>query len=192
MALVPGISRPLVATLALLVGGLAQAELVVNGGFETGTLGGWTQFGDTSSAGTGTSNPYNGSHVGVFSPHAAGGIFQTLNTVAGTTYDVQWWLRIDAGSPQDNLFAFNWDGGAAEYSLIDVNPGYGLFGFTLTAGSNATDLRFTFMNQDSSFSLDDVSVTVHDGRLPEPGSLALVALVLAGAGASARRRCQPG
>ncbi len=159
----------------------ASAELVSNGGFETGDFTGWTQFGNTGFTGVGGGSPHSGSFQAFFGPiGSTGGIFQTLATTPGGTYDVDFWLRNLGGIPSS--FEFNWDGGAAELSL--VNPGafpYTQHSFSLVASSASTALRFTFRQDPAFFFLDDVSA------VPEPGVLALLALGLVGLAVSRYR-----
>jgi hypothetical protein len=72
----------------------ASADLVVNGGFETGTFAGWTQFGDTSFTGVSSGVPvHSGNFAAFFGPtDFIGGIFQNLPTVVGQTYTLDFWL----------------------------------------------------------------------------------------------------
>jgi len=83
------------ATLSL---GLATPACtqVVNGGFETGDLSGWTQFGNTGGtsvmvcgAGCAESGAYGVNFGAVFTP---GGIEQTLATISGQSYNISFWL----------------------------------------------------------------------------------------------------
>lgn len=172
---------------ALALTGVAQANLVTNGGFETGNFSGWTQFGNTgfTSVNCGAS-PYrnSGSCGGQFGAVGApGGIFQTLNTVAQGTYAVSFWLSIDSGTP--NSMTFNWNGGGPELSLTNA-PGQGMrqYTFTLVATGAATDLRFNIQHNPAYYGLDDVVVR----QVSAPGTLALAGLALLGVGVASRRQ----
>ena len=78
------------------------AELIVNGGFETGNFTGWTQspavsgsdFGVGQIPHTGTQNAYFGATGSSFDA-----ISQTFTTVPGASYALSFWLRDDGGSP---------------------------------------------------------------------------------------------
>jgi hypothetical protein len=178
---------------AVALAGAAQAELVTNGGFETGDFTGWTQFGNQGDTGvdcTGRFTPHSGQCVGFFGAiGSTGGIFQTtLATQAGQTYDVSFWYsNLSGGTP--NSFEFNWDGGRAEVSMVNAAAfGYTQYTAQLTASGTNTDLRFTIRHDPNFYLLDDVSVVARNNNVPEPGSMALVGLALAGLGAMSRRK----
>jgi len=179
-------SRTLFVATALAVTGLAHANIVTNGGFETGDFSGWTQFGDVSFSGidSGGQVPHTGNFGAYFGPDGQGGIFQTLATAPGASYRVSFF--INQLSASTNTFEFNWDGGVAEWSYANINPGYTTLNFDLIATKNSTDLRFTFSNLPSFWAFDDVSVEAH--AVPEPASLVLAGLGIAGLMAARRQR----
>ena len=172
------------ATVALIASMAAHANIVTNGGFETGNLAGWTQFGDTSFTGVDNQSPQSGVFAAFAGPVTPGGIFQTLATTPGRSYSVDFWLKNEAdpfGQVTPNAFAFSW-GGAPKLTLTNAAASaYTHYSFILLATSASTDLRFTFQHTPAFWDLDTVSAVV-----PEPGTLALVAL--AGLAALARRR----
>ena len=179
------VARALALAGSVALAGAAQANLVSNGGFETGSFSSWTQFGNTGFTSVSSLAPYvhSGTRGGQFGAVGSpGGIFQTLATTAGSTYVVSFWLSADSGTP--NSMTFNWNGGADELTIID-SPGQAMthYTFLLTATSAATDLRFNIQHNPAYYGLDDVSVNI-----PEPGSLALAGLALAGLALVSRRK----
>jgi hypothetical protein len=174
------------AAAALFVGTAVHAELVANGGFETGNFDGWTQFGDSSFTGVDSQSPQSGSYAAYFGPPNAGGggISQSLATTAGATYSIFFFLKNEAdptGTSTPNSFEFSWDG-ISVLTLTDQPAfGYREYGFNLVATGASTELKFTFGHDPAFWDLDSVSV-------PEPGSLALVGLAGGLAAMVGRRR----
>jgi hypothetical protein len=164
---------------AFALSGVAQANLVTNGGFETGNFSGWTQFGNTGftsvACGAGVAQYRNSGNCG--------GIFQTLNTVAQGTYTVSFWLSIDSGTP--NSMTFNWNGGGPELTITNA-PGQSmqLYSYTLVATGATTDLRFNIQHNPAYYGLDDIVVR----QVSAPGTLALAGLALLGVGVASRRQ----
>src|SRR5438034_4094428 len=145
--------------------GQAKADLVVNGGFETGDFTGWTvaasfTFVDPASPGVGGAGGF-GTHSGSFyaamgSVGALGTISQTLSTTTGQTYTLDYWFASDGGTP--NEFRVDWDGTTLfDQSNIPTHA-YVEYTFAVTATSPSTVLTFFERNDPSYLSLYDVSV----------------------------------
>src|SRR4051794_31218171 len=83
----------------------ARANLITNGGFETGDFTGWTQGGNTDN--TSVSSNAVDVHSGTFGarlgPVGPNGLLsQTLATVVGSTYTIEFWRSYGApGTPND-------------------------------------------------------------------------------------------
>ncbi len=180
------------AAVALLLAGAGSAHadnIVVNGGFETGNFSGWTQNGSFTIV---TGGPkHTGNYVGGYGPHSGdyfaglgtvgslGTLSQTLNTVAGQTYTLSYFMASDGGTP--NEFRVDWNGS----TLIDQTgigkQGYTGFTFQVTATGATSTLTFYERNDPGYLSLDDVAVLgpaagLGGGTAPEPSSLLLLGI----------------
>ena len=128
--------------------------------------------------------------AGVTSNSMTSGLSQDVATIAGQLYD----LSFNVGSASDTsgqlFFAtkvdLSIDGGTrtsyanptAPHDMLD----WEFFTVQFTATSNLTNLTFFNGAAPNNFStaFDDVSLTAHTSAAPEPGSVALVGLGLAG------------
>src|SRR5206468_11918145 len=136
--------------------------LVVNGGFETGSLPPWTNTGDTSFTGV-DGNPHSGNFALFSGPVSSDGfVDQVIPTVAGQAYDVTVWLENDDSSG-DNRFGASFGSVTLVPEGVQSFFGYTQFTFTnVVPGANA-HLHFIFFNPPSFFYLDDVCVTLSGG-----------------------------
>ena len=168
-------------------------NFIVNCGFETGTLSGWTKSGNTSStfaAGPGSldpplDNPNSGIRFAALGPVGSDGFLsQTFIDTPGEQLRVEFFMADDGRTPNDFHAAFDDnvllsltnDGAHRFTDYVFVVTGTGLD--TLTIGGFRQDLGY--------FGLDDVSVA----PVPELGSVALLGIFLAGLGIRLRRRSE--
>lgn len=188
----------------------AQANLVLNSGFETETGGGppWSppdnwavgsvtdpESGNTvADAGADDALPNNGNRDAYLGD---GTLSQILATTIGTTYTITWSVTalpqmiLDSGAS----FTASFDGvdmlSGTPISPGDVAGGYTQYSATVTATSTATLLAFTGLSSGDSglWYLDDVSVVAQTGNtnVPEPSG-GLLLLTAIGAVRWVRRR----
>jgi hypothetical protein len=205
------IRKAALATVApfLLFGALAaeaRADLVTNGGFETTVPAsnvsglnpaGWT----VSSSGGDTFDNCGGvsraapAHSGLCAMTFAevggsGTISQTLATTPGTRYSITFWLGdfLTNGGAAENQFSASF-GGSTIFSETNMSLSpYAEFTETAVATSASTVLSFAGFDVPNSIGLDDVSVNPAAVPAPEPASLPLLAVGLAGLGMVLRTR----
>jgi hypothetical protein len=181
----------LLGTLALLAcGSMARADLV-NGSFQTGNFSGWTQSGNlgfTSVVGGGSDA--DGFFASVGPVGSDGFLSQTIATVPGTQYNVQFFLASDGGTPNDFNVTF---GGVTLFSQTNIPSTGGAFiehDVVGTATGATTTVTFGFRNDPGFLGFDQASVLpiAPPAGVPEPTSLALFGLALGGAIPFLRRR----
>jgi hypothetical protein len=152
----------------------AKANLVVNGGFETGDFTGWAQGGNTGftqvsgTFGPNNTSPHSGNFQADLGPVGSdGSLTQNLATTVGGSYVLDYWLANDGGTTSD--FSVMWDGTTIAGSVLSDPPGFGYteYTFNVTASTALTALEFDFRQDPAWFYLDDISV---NATVPDSGS----------------------
>jgi PEP-CTERM motif len=179
------------AALGLTMAASGAQAAVINGGFETGDFSGWTQSGNTGWTGV-SGSPYNhsGSYGAYMGPVGSDGtLSQSIATIAGEMYDIRFWLMNNAGTPND--FNVSFDGNLL-FSGVDLPPfAFTEYSFNAIASGASALLEFGFRHDPSFLGLDDISVdSLGPTSVPEPGTLGLFGLGLAGLVVARRRKAK--
>ena len=158
----------------------AQANLITNGGFETGDFSGWVQSGYLENTGVSNSRcSHSGDYCAYFNSSVSDQpniLTQTFATQIGQSYTLAYWLKdifFDGDLSSFSASIDNWATTLGDFGNGIVED-WTENSYSFVATATATTLGFKAFNQASSWRLDDVSVDA--SVVPEPGTLALLAL----------------
>lgn len=194
-------TKIIAALLTLMAAGSAQANLITNGNFESG-LSGWTTTGHVATAvfsGTyfgGGSNARDGTTMIAFNAgdsSANGVLSQAFATTVGATYTVTFDYGTNTGTQSILWGAYSATSAVLASNVITDTNASGLldtYTYTFLATTTSTTLRFTDVSGNNTVSIDGLidNVSVNANAVPEPASLALLGLGVAGFAASRRRK----
>ncbi len=173
--------RPLFLAIAVLLTWrpVANAEMIINSGFETGNFSGWTISGTSTNLGVDFGITHGDVHSGSSAAWfgALSGITyisQTLATIPGQAYFLSFWgenVTPDSPPPQNHIEA--WWGGTQllDGGDVPVKP-WSEGSAAVVASGSLTELKLGFQNGPGYWVIDDVSAT----PVPEPGGVSLWAV----------------
>ena len=161
-----------------------RANLITNGGFETGDFTGWKVIGLASVEGKIWGIPPHSGNFQAFVVDRA--LSQSVATTPGVPYTITFFLA-HSGFPLFNSFSVSW-GGVTIFNLEDAQFfDYRKFTFNLTTSDPSTELLFEFNGRYfGGWHLDDVSV--NPVGVPDGGStVSLLGFALLGLTALRRK-----
>jgi VCBS repeat-containing protein len=144
--------------------------LVVNGGFETGNLTGWTAS-DTdiiSAQFVGLGGEFGNYMADLGATATTQTLAQSIATTPGQHYTVSFYVLGDTEA-SSNFLNVTWDGGPAILSQTDIFGGLTRYSFDVVgeAASSSTVLQFAYADDGTGLHLDQVTVGAATGQPTE-------------------------
>jgi len=176
---------------------LVRADLITNGGFETGDFTGWTQSGwliDTTNPNSGVydaSTGCSGAFCTTVGDPNSSYLYQDLATTVAAKYTLSFFYNSGQLATQGSELLVLWGDPNApglttvvDFANVDTAGKYLQFTVTVTATSASSQLEFLGRQDLDFYSLDDVTLIAQTSTsgAPEPGSLLLVVAGAAGLG----------
>lgn len=183
----------------------AQANLIVNGGFETGDSSGWsvTLVGSSTATVISSSPPYYSAYEGTKQIALStsrgtfgSNIYQDISTTAGSNYEISFAVRPSGsfgstfGVSIDGSQLGSWQGSDAIFANSSVPPvlDYHPFSLSFNAVNAVTRVSFGWVDNQASWYLDKVAVTASASSVPLPAAFWLLGSGITGLICMARRK----
>jgi hypothetical protein len=158
----------------------ANAELITNGGFESGDLSGWSCTGADSYGVTSEFSPYEGSYLfkGYDNVDYAT-LSQSISTTVDSSYDFSFFSM--AWQITGNELGYSFSGyGNAVFVTTTTDWAETVDSFVATASTTSIELYFATDPGTGVWLIDNVSVELASSAVPEPATMLLLGFGLIG------------